>query len=109
MKFKKILSRVEIMEGEIVPWYLGIAYWDYNQLICWILPINYLVRFMWRLNHVWQRIRLGDSWIDKKCVIAFRKGREREVENSKYEYEVCVCRNTNCQEDKKTRAKQIKD
>ena len=65
---KKIIGGAEIQDGEIPPWWMGIAYTDYlrNVEVYYAVPLHHFVWLAWKINYIWCRYRLRESWIDRE-------------------------------------------
>ncbi len=65
---KKILSFFyrELKEGEVIPWWMGSAFLDYERYlcVCCILPLNWPVRAFRHVHFFFKRNRKG--WLEKR-------------------------------------------
>lgn len=77
---RKIIGmiRLEIPEGSKSSRWYAHCYFDFNRYtsVCYIVPINYLVRLIYRLDYLWFRyvIHSKSGWITRKINTAYQTG-----------------------------------
>ena len=75
MSIRKILPDILAAQGEMLPKWYGVAFYDYMQrtAICYPIPLNLIVRF---IDNIWWRIKqphISDREAD--LMAAYSKGR----------------------------------
>lgn len=70
---RSLLMSKRINEGDMLPPFFGIAYWDYvsDTGVCYVVPLNLIVRF---LRNIWIFVRTGGYSIRMNPRDAFYQG-----------------------------------
>ena len=79
-RLRSVVGPVRVQEGEIPPWWMGVAYhdWCMMRLTMYAVPLHHLVSAAWRLNAAWCRYRGRRSWIDHQIECALRANTEAD-------------------------------
>ena len=67
-------------EGDRIPWWLGLAYWEWgmNVAVCFPIPLNLIVRWA-RDGYFWIKATRHPGWLDNQRAEAYNAGFGRGV------------------------------
>lgn len=75
MSFTSYVGKREIAMGYVIPWWLGIAYWEWDRAraVCYPIPLNLLVRGFYG-TYYWLKAIQRSTWLDQQLEAARRSG-----------------------------------
>lgn len=85
LELKKLITAKEVMEGDYIPRWYGIAYRDFlmDRKVCYLVPINWFVRWGREIARI-LKVPRATKW-EGILVAAYQKGYKKGHEEGRYD------------------------